>query len=338
MTTIRELAERLGVSVATVSRALNDKPGVSSEIRQKVLAVAKELNYYPNRAAQNLSTAQTRNILFFIHRRQSFLSADPFYPYIMQGMEEILTNEGYGVTLVTVTDDQIARGARSLRVFQEQRGDAVVLAGPDIPPNFVIEAATLSNHTLLVDNTLQETPFPAVLADNQGGCETITRHLIEVHGHTNIALLRGPEGWVSSEERTAGYMSAIKTAGLEPFVIVAEDTTLETGRETAGQALESKPGTTAIVAVNDAMAIGAMRAARQLGYAIPDNLAIVGFDNISWAAYADPPLTTMSIPTIEMGRLAARLLLDHLNGSVKVNTRTTVTTQPVIRTSCGCKP
>jgi DNA-binding LacI/PurR family transcriptional regulator len=337
LTTIRELAELLGVSVATVSRSLNDKPGVSSEMRQKVLAMAKELNYHPNRTALNLTTAQTRNILFVIHRRLSLLSADPFYPYIMQGMEEILTNEGYGVTLVTITDDQITKGARSLRVLQEHRGDAVVLAGPDIPPNFIIEAATLSDHTLLVDNTLQETPLPAVIADNQGGSNAITNHLIKVHGHEEVVMLRGPQGWISSEERTRGYLAAMNAAGLQAFVVYAEDTTVETGQETMKQALKEKPNTTAVVAVNDAMAIGALRTARELGYSTPHELAIVGFDNISWASYTDPPLTTVRIPKLDMGRIAARSLLDHLNGSVSSPSRIIVATQLIIRESCGCE-
>jgi DNA-binding LacI/PurR family transcriptional regulator len=255
----------------------------------------------------------------------------------MQGMEEILTNEGYGVTLVTITDDQIARGAKSLRVFQEQRGDAVVLAGPDIPPNFIIEAATLTDQTLLVDNTLQETSLPAVIADNQGGSIAVTNHLIKVHEHEQIVMLRGPQGWISSEERTRGYLAAMNAAGLQPFAVYAEDTTVETGQETLKKALEEKPNTTAIVAANDAMAIGALRTARKLGYSTPTELAIVGFDNISWASYADSPLTTVRIPKLDMGRIAARSLLDQLNGSISSPSRIIVATELVIRESCGCK-
>ena len=336
MTTIRELADRLNVSVATVSRSLNDKPGVSQETRERVLQLAKELDYSPNQAARNLTTSKTRNVIFSVIRRQFPLGVDPFYPQIMQGMEEVLTGEDYNVTLVTINEDQLSNGPKSLAPLREKRADAVILAGPDIPPNFILETSTMGFQTLLVDNALRETQLPAVLADNQGGSFAITNHLIEVHGHEQIVLLRGPSKWISSEERTAGYLEAIEAAGLKPQIVQANDTTLETGQITAKQTLEAHPQTTAIVAVNDAMAIGAIRAAHGMDYKIPDDLAIVGFDNISWAAFADPPLTTVRIPKIEMGRIAARMLLEQLNGSISVNFRTTVATQLIIRASCNC--
>lgn len=336
MSTIRDLAKRLGVSVATVSRALNDKPGVSPEMRQKVLELAKELQYRPNLAARNLSTSRTYTVLFIVHRRQFPAAVDPFYPYIMHGLEERLSGEGYSVMLVTLNDDQLAAGPAALPALQEQRADAVVLAGPDIPPHFILRTANLGLPTLLVDNTLKETPFPSVVADNEGGCRAATNHLIRDHGHQKITLLRGPKGWISCEERAAGYLSAMETAGLQPHIVETDDTTLNTGKEATGRALEVQPDTTAIVAVNDAMAIGAMRAARQLGRVIPDDLAVVGFDNISWAAFAEPPLTTVSVPTIEVGRLSARLLLERMGGAITAPSRTTVATRLVIRDSCAC--
>ena len=128
----------------------------------------------------------------------------------------------------------------------------------------------------------------------------------------------------------------MEAAGLQPNVVEAADTTIETGQEAARQVLETQSQTTAIVAVNDAMAIGAMRAARRAGQRIPEDLAVVGFDDISWATYADPPLTTVSVPTIEMGRLAAHLLLERIEGKLTATSRTTVATRLVIRASCGC--
>lgn len=338
MTSIRELANHLGVSTATISRALNDKPGVSSEMRQKVLAVAKELHYRPNQAARNLITSRTRNVLFVVHRRQSSIADDPFYPFIMQGMEEILTGEDHSVSLITINDEQLAEGPKAFKPLLEHRADAVIFAGPDILPKFILETSLLGIQTLLVDNALKETLFSAVTADNQGGCNAVTNHLIEVHGHMRVAMLRGPQGWISSEERTRGYLKAMQAAGLEPFVVPVEDTTVETGQEAAKLVLKEKPNTSAIVAANDAMAIGATRAGRELGYAVPDDIAIVGFDNISWASYADPPLTTVRIPKMDMGRIAARSLLDQLNGSVASPSRIIVATELIIRESCGCEP
>jgi DNA-binding LacI/PurR family transcriptional regulator len=336
MANLREMADRLGVSIATVSRAMNDKPGVSPETRERVLALAQELQYQPNLAARSLVTSRTNTVLFVVHHRQFSAAEDPFYPFIMHGLEEALKSDGYNVVLVTLDDTQLAAGPSDLRILQEQRADALVMAGPDISPKFILAASTLGLTTLLVDNTLRESSFTSVQPQNQEGCQTSTVHLIEVHHHQDIALLRGPTGWASSDERTAGYLAAMREADLEPYVVEVEDTTIETGLEAAERALEQRPNTTGIVAVNDAMAIGAMRAARRMGRQIPDALAVVGFDDIPWASYADPPLTTVNIPTVEMGRVAGRLLLEKMEGSVKVNTRVRVATQLVIRQSCGC--
>ena len=337
MSTIRDLAQHVGVSVATVSRALNDKPGVSSEVRQKVLQVARELEYRPNLAARNLSTSRTHSVLFIVHRRQFPAAVDPFYPYIMHGLEERLSGEGYSVMLVTLNDEQMANGPSALPALQERRSDAIVLAGPDISPSFILATANMGLPTLLVDNALKRTPFPSVQADNEGGCRAATAHLIEVHGHKKIALLRGPSKWESCEERAAGYLLAMEEAGLEPCVVQVEDTTLETGQQAIKRAIKDHPKISAVVASNDAMAIGTMRAARRLGLKIPTDLAVTGFDNITWAAYSDPPLTTVRVPTIEVGRLAARLLLERMGGALTVPSRTTIATELVVRNSCGCQ-
>jgi LacI family transcriptional regulator len=248
--------------------------------------------------------------LFIVHRRSFSDAKDPFYPYIMQGLEEVLTEEGYSVILVTMDDSQLKAGPTEMRVIQEQRPSAIVLAGPDISRSFILDTAALDITTVLVDNALSDTSIPAVLQDNKEGCRLATNHLIEVHGHEQIALLRGPTWWITSEERTTGYMVEMETAGLQPSIFLMDDTTIETGREAARQALQAHPGLTAMVAINDAMAIGAMHTASELGLIVPEDLAIVGFDNISWAAYTIPPLTTVSVPMKEMGRLAAQALLD----------------------------
>jgi DNA-binding LacI/PurR family transcriptional regulator len=130
----------------------------------------------------------------------------------------------------------------------------------------------------------------------------------------------------------------MEDAELEPHVVETDDTTIETGQEGMAQILRARPETTAVVAVNDAMAIGAIKEGRALGKRVPETLAVVGFDNISWAALSDPPLTTVDVPTMEMGRAAARLLLDRWEGTLTVPSRTTLATQVVVRASCGCPP
>jgi DNA-binding LacI/PurR family transcriptional regulator len=336
MSTLREIAERVGVSVATVSRALNDRPGVGADTRLRILQVAEEIEYFPNLAARSLATAQMHSVLFIIHRRQFAAGEDPFYPYIMQGLEETLASEGYAVMLVMLADAQLDESPATIPAIRERRPGAIVLAGPDISSSFIVAASASGLPVLLVDNATRETSIPAVLPDNSEGCRRATAHLIEVHGHQRIALLRGPRDWVSSEERSVGYLAAMRAAGLQPLMLSANDTTIDTGQQAARQVLESSPETTAIVAINDAMAIGAARAVRQLGRKVPEDLAVTGFDDIAWAAYADPPLTTVKVPKNEMGRLAGRLLIEIMNGAITEVSRTRVSTQLVVRESCGC--
>ena len=334
----RTLADQLGVSTATVSRALNDKPGVSTETRLRVVAAAREMKYRPNAAARALTTATTRTVVFAVHRRQFPMGIDPFYPGIMRGLEETLGAEHYGVMLLTLSDTDLRNGPSSLPVLQEGRVDALVVAGPDIPPQFILAAASGSLSVILVDNVLRETAIPTVTADDSGGCRAATCHLVDVHSHTSIALLRGTPGWVSSDERAAGYCAAMGAAGLEPRVVSVEGTTIETGAKAVVEALETWPEVTAVVAVNDAMAIGAIREARKLGRRVPEDLAVVGFDDISWAVLSDPPLTTVRVPIVQIGRRAGRVLLDHFDDVITVASRTTLSTELVVRTSCGCAP
>ncbi len=332
-----ELADQLGVSTATVSRALNDKPGVSAETRRRVVAAAQAMAYRPNAAARALTTATTRTVAFAVHRHQFPLSVDPFYPGIMRGLEETLAAEHYGVMLLTLSDDDLAAGPAALPVLQEGRVDALVAAGPDIPPQFILAATAQSMPVILVDNALRQTPIPTVTADDTGGCRDATRHLIDVHGHRSIALLRGIPGWVSSDERAEGYCEAMNAAGLEPHVVSVEDTTIATGASALTDVLEAWPDTAAVVAINDAMAIGAIRQARKLGRRVPEDLAVVGFDDISWAEHADPPLTTVRVPIVQIGRRAGRILLDHFEDVVTVSSRTTLATELIVRSSCGCE-
>lgn len=333
----QQLADQLGVSTATVSRALNDKPGVSVETRRRVVAAAQDMAYRPNAAARALTTATTRTVVFAVHRHQFPLSVDPFYPGIMRGLEETLGSEHYGVLLLTLSDEDVASGPASLAVLQEGRADALVAAGPDIPPHFILAAAARDMPIVLVDNALSETDIATITADDFGGSRSATRHLIDAHNHHSIALLRGAPGWASNNERADGYCDAMSTAGLEPCMVAVDDTTIATGATALAEVLRSWPDTTAVVAVNDAMAIGAIREARKIGRRVPEDLAVVGFDDISWAALSDPPLTTVRVPIVEIGRRAGRVLLDYFEGVVTVSSRTTLATELIVRTSCGCK-
>jgi DNA-binding LacI/PurR family transcriptional regulator len=161
-----------------------------------------------------------------------------------------------------------------------------------------------------------------------------TRHLQE-HEHGRIAFLSGPESWISNRERVQGYRQAMVEAGLEPLILHAEETTIAAGEALMQQALEQWPDVTAVGAVNDAVAIGAVRAANRLGRQVPEDLAVIGFDDITWAVMNEPSLSTVHVFKRRMGKLAGQRLLECIQEPETAPTRTIVATELVLRQSCG---
>lgn len=335
MVTLKELAQRLGVSTATVSRSLNDQPGVSQATRQRVLQLVSELNYVPNVAARGLATDHTHTIAFLTAHRSLPFSADPFYLHIMRGAEEELARHGYYLIVSTLNGD-MPMDAGEFRLLREKRVDGFILAGPDLPPRFVLSLKTAGARVLLVDNTLPQSPVDCVLGEDEQGGYDATRHLLD-HGHRLIVALSGPTGWPSNRARCEGYRRAMQEADLPSYGCHQLETTIQTGYAAMTEALDRHPALTAIFAVNDSMAIGAMRAAGERGRSVPDDLAVVGFDDIEWAAHSEPPLTTIKVHKRQMGAIAARRLIEIIERDENVPVRSTVATNLVVRASCGCQ-
>lgn len=331
---IKDIADRLGVSTATVSRALNDKPGVADELRQRVLQLAAELDFTPSMVARSLAGARTGAVAFILHRHPFPVASDPFYFLILQGVERELDRAGHHVVVATVQTSP-NRNGDDLRIVRERRVDGLILAGPDIDPALVLSLARRQLPLVLVDNGLERTPLDCVQCDDQGGARAAVEHLLG-HGYQRIAFVGGPTSWLSTRERQKGYEAAMQDAGLPTEIVHASATTLDTGLS-AGRRLfagESRPR--AVYAVNDAMAMGVIRAAQAAGLSVPTDLAVAGFDDISVAASAHPPLTTVRVDKELMGRLAARRLLEMIGDEPQPYRRIIVGTTLVVRQSCGC--
>jgi len=333
--TQREIAERLDVSVATVSRALNDQPGVSPEVRAKILSVARDLDYSPDIPARSLATSVTETVAFVVHEANHAAIEDPFYPIIMAGAEAFLSQRNYHILLTTVEDQTLSR-PQTFSVISQGRVDGLILAGPEIPAAFILSMLTAGVPLVLVDNCLSETAVNCILSDDEGGACTATRHLLE-HDHARIVCLSGPREWVSNRERARGYRRAMEEAGLKPLTIHGSETTIASGEKMIQQALDRWPDLTAVFAVNDSVAIGAIRAAARLESRTPDDLSVVGFDDISWASMNEPPLSTVHVFKRRMGELATQLLLDCIQNPNAVPVKTLVSTELVLRESCGHK-
>ncbi len=334
---IKDIAERLGISQASVSRALNDKPGVAGNLRQRVLEVATELNFTPNLVARSLMGARTLTVALVVHQQAFPVSSDPFYFVILRGVERALALAGYHVVLATVGDGAIQ--ADHLRAVRERRVDGAILAGPDIPSALVLSLMQRGLPLVLVDNALERTALDCVLCDNLQGARSAMEHLLW-HGYRRVAFAGGPVSWLSTRERREGCNDALRERGLEDLrLAVHEDaTTVLTGIHAGRELLDMEERPDAVFAVNDAMALGVIRAAREVGLRVPEDLAVVGFDDISMAESAHPPLTTVRIAKETMGELAARRLLELIGEErgTTVPVKSIVGTSLVVRASCGC--
>ncbi len=336
---MRDIAQRLGISMATVSRALNNKPGVGEELRRRIAEEVAALDYMPNPHALGMNAKATRVIAFLIHRRQGGFAHDPFYPAILHGLEQEAAAAGYHVMVRSTTHPEEQDPSR-LTLFSERRVDACVAAGPDIDRRLVISLWGAGIPCVLVDNEIEGVAVDSVKTDNRGGAYAITTHLLG-HGYRDVVMLHGPLEWTSVHDRYAGYQEAMCEAGLTPRGVELPFTTISTGLEGMRHLLAGGNVPRAVVASNDVMALGAIRAVRAGGLRVPADVAVTGYDDVSIAALADLPLTTVRIHTEQLGREAARRLLIQLRARADgvlppMSVRTLIPNEVVVRQSCGC--
>ncbi len=332
---IADIAGRLGVSPATVSRALNGKTGVSDEVRAEIVAEAARLHFTPNGAARSLATTRTENIGFAVY--QPPLATDqffgPFYSRIMFGAEQELQEHDYHLLVTTLTDKHIAH-PEHWGIARSRRVDGLIVASPWVPLRFILSLTAQDVPVVLVDNAVFPSTIDAILGDDRGGARRIAEHVLG-HGHKRIAVIAGPKEWVSNRERCGGFAEALRLARVKPVVTLhADATTHDTGFALARQALQSNP--TAILAINDAMALGALDAVQAAGMSVPRDIVITGFDDIEPAQVSSVPLTTVHLPKRTIGRFAARQLLARIVEPGIAHQRVLVETSLVIRQSCGC--
>lgn len=331
--TQKQLAHQLGVSVATVSRVLNDKPGVSDEIRQRVLALMAQAGYAPNGAARSLATSRTGLIAFVVHQSSHDKREDPFYPFIVAGAESFLGGQGYHI-LFTSLDDDTMQKPQTFAPVAERRVDGLILAGPDISASFILYHLSQGIPLVIIDNCLQNSEVNCVLNDDFGGEYQAVRHLIE-KGRRRIVFLSGPREWISSRERGRGYAQALSEALLPTRMIYANETTIASGEIAMSEALERWPDLDGVCAANDAMAIGAMRVLASRGVRVPEDVAVFGFDDIGWATLTTPPLSTVHVYKRHLGILAAQRLLDVITNPDLPPVKVISSTRLILRQSSG---
>ncbi len=333
---LQMIAERAGVSTATVSRALNDRAGVNPETREHILQIAREMGYTPSMAARGLATSRTHNIGFITYKYHP-QPITSYHVEIAQGIDDEAQQRGYHVITRFVDNAMMLDGQR-LALITEQRIDGLILVGPALSPAFIIELYNSGVPLVLVDNMLQETKIDAIVCDNADGTYQITQHLIQSHGLRRLAFFSGPAHWFSSRERRSGYERALHEIGEAPRLVFMDETTVSTGYAAMLSALEQYPDLQGVVAVNDATALGAIRACKEQGRRVPQDIAVVGFDNVAWGPLHEPPLTTVGMFKHEIGVQAARRLIDVIERGATSTYQLRLGVELIVRESCGCPP
>ncbi|WP_203903028.1 LacI family DNA-binding transcriptional regulator [Virgisporangium aliadipatigenens] len=312
--TLEMVASRAGVSRATVSRVVNGSQTVAPHLREVVMRAVEALGYVPNQAARSLVTQRTDAFALVASEPQSrIFSDDPYFAGVIHGVSQELESAGKQLVLIMA-----ATGASHQRVERYAAGghvDGVMLFsihGADPLPNTLLRMGVpvvCNGRPLLPPNQPPPEfgPLPYVDVDNVAGAETAVRYLME-QGRRRIATIAGPQDMVAGVDRLQGYRTVLKDSDRRSIIAVG-DFTRESGATAMRQLLADDPGIDAVFAGSDLMADGALRTLKQAGRRVPEDVAVVGFDDNMVAAFADPPLTTVRQPIQEIGRTLARQVL-----------------------------
>ncbi|MDN3021032.1 LacI family DNA-binding transcriptional regulator [Streptomyces sp. S.PB5] len=333
MPTMADVARSAGVSVATVSHVLNDTRPVLPHTRQAVLDAMDELGYTPNTLARSLVTSRTRSIGLAV----SAIS-NPYFTEILQGVEAASLEHGYSLLIADPHDDPVHE-RKVVQLLHERRVDGMIVA-PSATPGDLL--AYLTRHevpTVLLDRVVDDPPprFDQVCAENTAPTGELVTHLAGL-GHRRIGLVAGLPGLSTSSERIAGYRAGLTAAGLpydEKLVVHGDSASAGAERATAALLCLDEPPT-ALVTANNAMTLGTLRALRDRGLAVPDDIALCCFDDFAWADLFSPRLTAIAQPSKEIGARAVAVLLERLAEPDRAARTVRLPCAFVHRTSCGC--
>jgi LacI family transcriptional regulator len=328
--TVRHVAERAGVSTATVSRVLAGQNGVSEELSARVWQAARELNYQPNRIARNLRSGATRTVGVVIPNIEN-----PFFTSVVRGIEGVLQAADYTLLLGN-SDERPEREQLYLSTLRAEGVAGIIFVPIDSRADAYRQLIDAALPVVAIDRAPAALSADYVTADNVAGARAAVEHLIRF-GHRRVGLITGPEGYSSATERRAGYEQALAAAGLPvlPELIHHGDFRESGGYRAMGELLSLPEPPHAVFAANNLMTLGALRMIHERGLRIPDEMAVVSFDDMPWAISLHPPLTAVAQPAHEMGASAAELLLTRIQKPDRPARRITLQTELVVRASCG---
>lgn len=330
--TISDVAKRARVSISTVSRVINNSAPVAATTRQQVWRAVEELEYMPNAAARSLAGRRTGTIGFYLPQ-----ISGAFFASLLQGLEAGVRENGYD--LLIHAHPNVARNSQLAGLpLGEHNTDGLLVFTDCLPDAEITRLHARGYPLLLLFRTAPAgTQIPCINIENKAGARLLVDHLIEVHGCRRIAFLRGPAGNEDSDWREKGYAESLAAHDIpfEPALVARGNFSPEDAHRVVSDWLAAALRCDAIFAGNDEAATGVMRALRQAGLNVPRDIAVVGFDDLSYAAALTPPLTTVRVPLETAGLEAARLLVSLIQtGSAQPHTL--LPSKLIIRQSCGC--
>ncbi len=308
MVTIKDIAREVGVSPSTVSRALSDSPLISETTRQNVKEVAQRLGYERNELARGLVKGSSGAVGLVVPD-----ITNPFFSDIAQGVGEVAHRFGYGVMLCD-TAGEANRESDYIRLLRRKRVDGLILTSATINDPYLKDLAKTRTPFILVSRLCRSVDAPHVVVDDRVGARLAVEHLINL-GHRHIGFIGGPADVQSSRDRMVGYREALQEHGLaeKEKWMGFSDFTQAAGRKAGRQMLSLPERPSAIFAANDMIALGVLEVAEEMGFLIPDDLSLVGYNDISYASLPRIQMTTVAQPTFEMGKIATEWLLSVLS-------------------------
>jgi len=331
MATIRDVAKQAGVAPITVSRVVNNSGYVSEKTRARVEAAITDLGYVPNVLARSLRSRRTDTLALIL----SDIS-NPFWTTVARGVEDAASDAGFNVILCNSDESEVEQD-KYLRVLLQKQVDGVLL----VPARSTLEpiqfVQSQDTPVVVLDRLIPNAQADTVRCDSEGGGYQLTRLLLSL-GHRRIAVLSGPQGVSTAEDRVAGYQRALTEAGvdIDPVLIYYGQFSLESGYAMTQQMLAVTPRPSGLFAGNNFIAIGALRALRDAGLQVPEDLALVGFDDLPADLVVDPFLTVAAQPAYEMGQRATELLLARLSGEAsEAYQEIVLPTEIIVRLSSG---
>ncbi len=329
MTTIYDVAQAAGVSISTVSHVLNGTRFVSEATKARVLQAVEQLGYRPSSLARALVRQVTHTVGLIVPD-----NVNPFFAEVARGIEDCGLAAGYSVILCN-SDRSLSKEEIYLDMLISKRVDGLVYMTVQTRGEMLQPLKDHNIHAVVFDREYEG--FDALLLDNLGGGYDAARHLLSL-GHRRIACITGPDGPTRSQDRVTGYQRALEEAGIvpDPELVVAGDWTFESGRRAARHLLHLDDPPTAIFACNDAMAVGVLSYLCSRGIRVPEELSVMGYDNIALSAYTCPPLTTMATPIREVGQCLCELLLGRIAGQLPPEPqRVVIRSELLVRGSTG---